>query len=109
LKRNQSKEGPETFKNHGFGGALGVLGGSWGALGAILAHLGPKSQQNIKKSGSLAPLPPPPWSHLGNKFQILFTKNRFLCACVVVVFFSCFLKVLGSKKVRFLRRPTFNN
>ena len=31
------------------GGLLGSLVASWWALGAILAHLGPKSQHNIKK------------------------------------------------------------
>ena len=31
------------------------LGGSWGALGAILAHVGPKTQQNIESASEGGP------------------------------------------------------
>ena len=36
---------------------MGALEGSWGALGAILAHLGPKSQHNTKNHHSLDTTP----------------------------------------------------
>ena len=45
----------------GLGGLSGSLVASWWALGAILAHLGPKSQHNIQKVGLRTPLGP----HLG--------------------------------------------
>ena len=50
---------------------MGALGGSWGALGVILAHEGPKSQHKFKKSGSLAPRGPPSWGHLGAQVGLM--------------------------------------
>ena len=75
---------------------MGALGGSWGVLGAILAQLGPKSQHNIKKSGSLAPLGPPSWRHLGAQvgpmlghvWQKSVSKHSWKTCCLKTSIFS---------------------
>ena len=71
IRKIDKKYGPKTSQNRSFEGVLMALGGSWGALGAILAHVGPKSQHKFKKSGSLAPLAPFSWGHLGAQVGLM--------------------------------------
>ena len=71
IHQNRSPKPTKIIVLGALGGLLGSLVASWWALGAILAHLGPKSQHNIQKVGSQTPLGPPSWSHLGAQVEIM--------------------------------------
>ena len=79
IHQNRSPKPLKIMVFGGLGGLLGSLVASWWALGAILAHLGPKSQHNIQKVGSRTPLGPPLGAILGPNLANLAQNELTRC------------------------------